>query len=141
MKSPESGGYEPHISPEKIAKKILWVSRHKPKALQVKKLSEIFGRIKIDLYPNRDHWRSAEKIAKFFWEGGYAEMVVVLPLSVIEKLCKKGIKPLWVQMNHVYDPDKADLQYNGRFYRFDGFRRIDRIDMVFSDIWNRGEVE
>lgn len=141
MKSPESGGYEPHISPELLPKKILWVSRHKPMPLQVDFLREIFGRIQIDLYSNNSHWRSAQKIADFFWQGKYTEIVVILPMSVIARLCEMGINPLWAEMDQIYSSSQADLSYNGRYYKFIGFRRIKEINMIFSDVWDRGETK
>jgi hypothetical protein len=101
-------------------------------ALQVAELERLFGQIQICQDVNS--WKCAEDIAKIFQNGNYNEMMVVLPLSVIAKLTEFGIKPLWADMQQVFDHSEADLTYSDRFYKFMGIRRIKTVRMEFEKI-------
>ena len=111
--------------------KIYWSSRHKPLSIQVKWLEEHFGE---PVEVVRGLVGNAREIAEDFRRSGCAEMVIVAPLWVIYHLLEEGICPLWADMEVVNNPDKADLHYRGRFYRFNGFKRIKAIKIEFEDL-------
>lgn len=110
--------------------RILWVSRHKPLPSQIIELRRIFGDIQIIQDPNP--FSCAEDIIQRFRSGGYCDLVVVAPLSVIGKLCELGIKPLWAEMEQC-DPEQAETEAGGRYYRFRRFRRVKRLVLEFEE--------
>jgi len=58
----------------------------------------------------------------------------VAPLWVIYHILKEGVKPLWADMEVIDDPAEADLEYRGRFYKFQGFKRISAIEIKYEDV-------
>jgi hypothetical protein len=50
-------------------------------------------------------------------------MVIVAPLSVIMEINKRGIRPLWSEMESAL-PGTADTTANGRYCKFKGFKRL-----------------
>lgn len=115
-----------------MKKRILWLSRHEPIEPQPAELRRLFGKVEIVHDPRS--FASAEEIVRRFKDGGYDEIVVVAPLSVITKLCELGVKPLWSQMDQVGTDDPADLVYRGRRYRFNRFRRIKAVKLEFEEV-------
>lgn len=118
-------------------KKLLWVSRHTPLPKQFQWLRRKFGEISIDQYPNYGRFASAEEIVKYFRNGRFDEMVVVLPFSVIAKITEMGVQPLYAKMDELkgdFDPNLIDLEYNGRFYHFDRFARVTALRLEFEEI-------
>jgi hypothetical protein len=115
--------------------KILWLSRHKPLPAQIAELERLFGRVAVTIDPKP--FSSAEEIMARFRAGGYDEMVVVAPLSVIARLTEMGIKPLWAEMKQISGPGpdpSREVEANGRWYRFERFRRIVNVQIVFDDL-------
>lgn len=112
-------------------KKILWMSQHRPLPSQISALKQIFGEIEVVQDPRP--FSSAEDIVGRFRKGGYDDIVVVAPLSVIAKLVEFGVKPLWAQMDQV-PPDQAEVSAKGRGYRFNRFRRIKELNLVFEEL-------
>jgi hypothetical protein len=115
--------------------KILWLSRHNPLPAQIAELERLFGNVEVAIDPRP--FSSAEEILARFQDGGYDEMVVVAPLSVIAKLTEMGIKPLYAEMEHIPSPshDPArEVKSNGRWYRFKKFKRIEKVQIVFADL-------
>ncbi len=112
--------------------KILWMSQHKPLDIQISALKEMFGndaRIIQDSKP----FSSAEEIVARYKVGGFDDMVIVAPLSVVSKLTELGIKPLWCQMDQMSSANQADITYRGRHYKFNRFRRIKTVKIEFED--------
>jgi len=109
--------------------RILWLSRHKPLPSQLRELRRIFGSVMViqDAKP----FSSADEIRQRFVSGGYDDIVVVAPLSVIQRLTELGIKPLWAEME-LCDPEKAEVWASGRPYRFKCFRRIMAIKIIYG---------
>jgi len=67
-------------------KKIFWMSRHKPHPRQIEMLREMYGQdtvVEQEFRPFDD----ARQIAKQYREGGFDDMVIVAPLSVIQVFC------------------------------------------------------
>jgi hypothetical protein len=116
-----------------MAKKVLWMSRHRPHPRQISALQALYGDdviIKREPRPFDD----AHEIAHRFREGRFDTMVVVAPLSVIAVLCTEGIRMLWSESVEENDPKKIDF-YGARNqgFRFVRFRRIKRVALEFED--------
>jgi len=112
-------------------KRILWLSRHDPLPSQIERLKKIFGDVVV--IKDSKPFSGAEDIANRFRNGKYDDLVAVAPLSVIAKLIEMGIKPIWAEMELV-NPEEAEVEANGRYYRFKKFRRINRIIFDFEDL-------
>lgn len=114
-------------------KKVLWVSRHQPHPRQIEALRNMYGDdvvVKEDPRP----FDNATTIADRFRRGGFDDMVIVAPLSVIQVLCKEGIRMLWSESVEESNPRKIDF-YGARRkgFRFVRFRRIRRVAIEFED--------
>ncbi|MEM2068407.1 MAG: hypothetical protein QXE50_05775 [Nitrososphaerota archaeon] len=113
-------------------KKIYWVSRHSPIRRQVDALKKIYGEdVRIIQDPNP--FSNAEEIVKRYRESGCDDILVVAPLSVIQRLVELGVKPLWSEMQ-VTKPEEADVSVNGRHYKFVKFRRVVGVKIEFQDL-------
>jgi len=112
-------------------KKILWVSRHDILPSQRAELNRLFGEVEVRKDPRP--FSSAEEIKERFQKGGYDEIVVVAPLSVIARLTELEIRPLWAEMEQC-DPSEAEVEAAGRWYRFRGFKRIKGIRIEFEEV-------
>lgn len=116
-----------------MAKKILWMSRHAPHRRQVEELQQRYGQDTVVEQESRP-FDDARQIAKRFLDGGYDDMVIVAPLSVIQVLCNEGIKMLWSEATEENDADKIEFRgARGQGYRFVRFRRIKRVALEFED--------
>jgi len=116
-----------------MVKKILWMSRHAPHRRQIETLRQEHGQDTV-VEQEAKPFDDARQIAKRFREGGYDDMVIVAPLSVIQVLCKEGIRMLWSEAVEENDPAKIEF-YGARRqgYRFGRFRRIKRVAIEFED--------
>lgn len=112
-------------------KKILWMSRHPWLPSQERELRRIFGEIKIEQVPNP--FASAEEVVKIFKQGGYDEMVIVAPLSIITRICDMGVHPLWAEMEIVPE-EKSEVEAASRYYRFKKFHRIRAVKLEFENL-------
>lgn len=122
--------------------KILWQSQHDPLPSQLAALKQLFG--EVEVVKNPLAFSSAEEIQKRFKDGGFDDIVVVAPLSVIARLVDLGIKPLWAEMDQV-PLNQAEVSAKGRGYRFNRFRRIKALHLEFEEItpnkkfyWTKG---
>ena len=115
------------------AKKILWMSRHTPGVSQLTALRQMFGHdvvVEQEARPFDD----ARQIARRYRGGGYDDLVVVAPLSVLAVLCTEGLKPLWSEAAEENDPTKIEFRgARGQGYRFVRFRRVKRVALEFED--------
>jgi len=112
-------------------KKIYWASQHSPLPCQIQWLEKHFKE-KIEIVKGLN--TNAEKIVNDFKKKNCEEMVVVAPLWVIYHIIQNGIKPLWADMQEVAPSEKYDLKYRGRCYKFNGFKRIEEIKIIYSDL-------
>lgn len=123
--------------------RVLWVSKHVPLHSQVQELRRLFGQdTTIDNFDKP--YASASAIISFFRDNKYDELVIVAPLTVSRSLLNCGIKPLYSQMEQV--PENSPLveltvnnareQVEGRkrYYRFIRFKRMERLEVVFSEL-------
>lgn len=115
-----------------MAKTILWLSQHRPNVPQEAGLRRLFGDVEIrqDVNP----FEGAQEILARFQEGGYNDLVVVAPLSVIDHLCRLGLRPLWAETVQVPRREGAHFSYRGRHYRFLRFRRVKAVRMEWTDV-------
>ena len=118
-------------------KRILWMSRHEPLPSQLAELARLFG---ADVCVEQDPapFAGAEAIVRRYREGGYDDLVVVAPLSVLAKIVDQGIRPLWSEMALV-SRGEAELSVprrDGRthYYRFDCFRRVKALRLEFEEL-------
>ena len=113
--------------------KILWMSRHRPLSSQVVELKHHFGEgVVVEQDPRP--FDNAEVVARRFKEGGFDDMVVVAPLSVIDHLCRMGLKPLWAEMIEETDPRKIEVRARNTGYRFSRFRRVKSVRLEFEEL-------
>ena len=113
-------------------KNILWLSQHQPLPRQLAKLRQLFGDAEVRQDVNS--FSNAEEIVRRVREGGYDEVVVVAPLSVIAKLCELGLRPLWAEMEQLQNRRDAEVSARGRYYRFLKFRRITAVRLEFEEL-------
>lgn len=113
--------------------KIMWFSRHAPIPKQITELMRIFGentKVTVDPKP----FSNADDVLDRYNRSGAKEMVIVAPMTVINELLKRGIKPLYAEMELVQDGEEYDVEANGRKFRFVKFTRIIRIDIVKEEL-------
>lgn len=117
--------------------KILWMSRHAPLASQEAELARLFGG---DIVVEQDPrpFSSAEDIAARYRRGGYDDLVVVAPLSVLSRLVDLGLKPLWAEMTLVgrAEAEVTMPRRSGRvdYYKFTRFRRVKALRLEFEEL-------
>ncbi|MDQ7814276.1 MAG: hypothetical protein RDU25_00505 [Patescibacteria group bacterium] len=81
------------------ATKILWLSRHHPDEGKERELRRVFGGevdVHVDDRPLSPD--GAQDVLGRMRSGGFAEVVLVAPTSILSELCQRGIKPLWPKM-------------------------------------------
>jgi hypothetical protein len=115
------------------AKKICWLSQHQIHSAQVKVLRQMFGE-DVQVIHDAQSFDSAETIVRRYKEGGYDDIIVVAPLSVIHRMTELGVRPLWAEAKEVKDRKLADWSIKGRHYRFLGFKRVKRLVLEFDDL-------
>jgi len=112
--------------------KILWVSRHPPLKSQILALKARFGE-GVEVIQDPNPFSGAEDIASRFKSGGFDDLVVVAPLSVIAHLVQLGLHPIWAEMEQVPE-SQAEVVTTGRGYRFLRFSRIKRVALQFEEL-------
>ena len=117
--------------------KILWLSKHKPLPREIGELQRLFGE-GTTVHTDMDPFTTADSIVEQFKQGGYGEIVAVAPLSVLQKLVDRGVRPIWAEMQEVGDRRMADLEYRGRLLRFVKFKRVTGLTLEFEEIQPQG---
>jgi len=105
-------------------KRVLWISRHPPLPREVEALERAFGKVQILQYAG--FVKDADHVVRLIHQYKADEVVTILPLSIVMRLCEKGVRPLWpecVQMKDGEDYDFVD-EGSGRKYRFVRFIRV-----------------
>lgn len=103
--------------------RILWVSRHDPTSIQYRELNRIFGDYRIILH--KRPVESAKEIVDLMSEHVASEVVVVLPIQLIEDLYTLfSIQPIRAHMHRVSDDD-GQVQFE-----HDYFYRVKKIEFV-----------
>lgn len=103
---------------------IVWFSRHLPTPRQRSSLKSLFGkdvRVRVDKRP----FDGADDVLARFHKSGATEMVIVAPYQVIRQLNKRGLRPIWAEMESVPSTHpEAEVHSKHGHYRFVGFKRI-----------------
>lgn len=114
-------------------KKILWVSRHEMQGVQMGALRRMFG-TDVEVIAETRPFDNAETIVRRVREGGFDDCIVVAPFSVLERMCQLGLRPLWAKADQVFDQVQADWNVKDRLYRFRGFSRVVKLELVLEDL-------
>jgi hypothetical protein len=112
--------------------RIIWFCRHEPLPSQIAELRRLFGP-DAEIIRDLDPFPTADEIYSRFRTHRGDEMVVLSSLSVLQRLCELGLKPLWVSME-VVTRAQADLVTAGRGYRFQKFQRVEKVEVKFSEL-------
>jgi hypothetical protein len=125
---------------------ILWISRHQPLKEQKKQLKQLFGDISFTLW--QSGVRDAEHVLELKKMFDADEIVTILPLTIIQKLCEIGVYPLYPEMKLIhdncmiegckeYDSSMDYIDFNARkHWRFVKFVRVKSIEMIYEEIKN-----
>lgn len=120
-------------------KRILWLSRHAPLAVQLERLRKKFG-ADTEIVQDALTFSNGDELIGRFQQGGFDDWVVVAPQSVLGRLCQLAEqlnvpKPLFAEMAQLpnWRKAEADTQFNGRYYRFVQFRRVKRAVLEFVE--------
>lgn len=116
-------------------KRILWLSRHRPLPVQIEELHRLWPGCEIA--QNVEPFGDAAEIVRRIRRGGYDEIVVVAPLSVLDQLCQRGVRPIRAEMDQIQtltDPTREVEAPGGRIYRFREFRHVVRLELVTEEL-------
>lgn len=116
-----------------MAKRLLWVSRHPMNSVQMAALRRMFG-ADVQVTEDPRPWDNAETIVRRVRELGYDDVIVVAPYSVLARMVDLGLRPLWSEAEQVKDQSQSDWSVKGRFYRFLGFKRVERLVLELEDL-------
>jgi hypothetical protein len=117
--------------------KVLWASRHSPVAAQVKELQRLFGAVEIT--HDERKFTNVEDLVERYRAGGFSEMVFIGPLSILELLCLKGLRPLRAKLAKCTAAE-AEINYNGRWRRFLGYKRALSVTVLEEDVKPNGRI-
>jgi hypothetical protein len=113
-------------------KAVYWVSRHDLTPSQ--KVALASWRVVKDPRP----FSNADQIVKRYRGSGCDDIIVVAPLSVLQALVKKGIRPVWAEMEEAAPGDGevclgGHPDFIGRWVRFKCFLRVRNVLVEFED--------
>jgi len=118
-----------------MAKKIWWFSRHKPMDFQIPILREKFGEDMVLVQSSESEaYMTGDKIVECMHRERFDEIIMVAPLSVIEKVIERGLRPIKAEVVEVKDAHSATFIFNRRHYKFIKFVRIVRIEIITEDL-------
>jgi len=113
-------------------KKIYWVSRHAPLLSQISELKRIFKE-DVELIIDPNPFSSAKEIAERYKRSGCSDLVVVAPLSVLQKLVEEeSLHPLYAVM--IETKEGAEVEVKGKYYRFSCFKRVKGVKLELEGI-------
>jgi hypothetical protein len=116
-----------------LEKRILWFSRHEPLPSQRAELDRLFPGNTLVVVP--DGFRNANDILRTYERLRGDDLVLIAPLTVVKHLVGHGVKPIWSDMRVVpADDPTAELYFNGRAYKFAGFRRVTSVDVKYEEV-------
>lgn len=115
-----------------MPKKILWLSGHEMNGIQMCALRRMFG-ADVELVEQVGWVGNADQIVETYQRGGFDDLIIVAPMSVIAKVVEAKIHPLWSEAV-ICSQGQHDWETNGRYYRFARFRRIRRLAFEFEDL-------
>lgn len=104
-------------------KRVLWISRHPPIPKEIEALERAFGKVQIFQYAG--FVRDADHVIQLIKQYRADEVVTILPLSIIMRLCERGVRPLWPECVQAEGDDYDFIDENsGRKYKFVRFVRV-----------------
>ena len=119
--------------------RIVWMSRHQPTIRQRAALLALFPLHHL-LIDNRA-FDSADQIIERWRMAGADEMVVVAPMTVIREIVKRGIHPLYAEMQQVpCSHPQSEVRIKGRCYRFLKFQRVRSLQFELEPIQPQSQV-
>ena len=113
-------------------KRVYWVSKHSLTPLQAKELAEC------EVVKDPRPFSNAEQIVKRYHESKCDDMIVVAPLSVLQRLVALGIHPVWADMEECdatlgeFRIPRAGDSSAGRWMRHRRFLRIKNVSVEFD---------
>lgn len=118
---------------------IAWYSRHAPTSRQLASLRSLYGN---DVSINQDTraFDSADLIAERYRSSKADDLVVVAPLSVVQALVRRGVQPIWAEMECVAsNHPNAEVRIKSRvgrvrYYRFIQFWRVRDIKLDLAPV-------
>ena len=114
-------------------KRVLWVSQHPMHGVQMGALRRMYG-ADVKVTADNRPFDSAKVIVRRVREGGYDDVIVVAPYSVLDRMCKLGLRPLWAEAEIVQHKSQSDWSVRNRHYRFAGFKRVQELRLVLEDL-------
>lgn len=104
-------------------KRIMWISRHPPLPKEVEALEKAFGEVQILQYGAKV--KDVDHVLHLMEQYKADEVVTILPLTIMMRLCERGVRPLWPECTQV-DGDDYDFvdEKTGKKYRFVRFLRV-----------------
>lgn len=118
---------------------IVWFSRHEPTSRQLAALKSLYSTAPT-IVRDTAAFDTASDIEARFRASGADEMVLVAPLAVVQALVKRGLHPLWAQMEQcaASHPERevtiTPRSSKPRHYRFIKFWRINSIKLDLHEI-------
>jgi len=110
-------------------KRVLWISRHPPLPKEVEALEKALGRIQILQYASSV--RDADHVLRLVEQYKADEVVTILPLSIIMRLCERGLHPIWPECVQVENGEYDFIdEGSGRKYKFTRFVRVREVKLV-----------
>jgi hypothetical protein len=87
---------------EETLKKLLLVSRHRPRPEQVTELEKYYGE-EVEIHRFRQTVRDVDQIITAYTKGRYDDLIVVLNMHLLSELTERGVKPLSPRMGRTAD--------------------------------------
>lgn len=97
-------------------------------------LNELYPDRKVIIHKDISPFADVQEIIDKIKEGDYDDVVAVAPLWLIYHLFHKGLRPLYPIMDKVTDKQLAELTIKDRLYKFNRFKRIERMEIFFKEI-------
>lgn len=113
-------------------KKVLLVASHGLHAVETQVLEKMYGEIALTSYIGDA--TQAEQVVNDYKKGGYSDLVVIAPYSVIDRMCQLGVRPLWPEAVTVLSKEPWDWQVRDRYYCFLRFKRAAGFKLQFEEL-------
>ncbi|MEM0377173.1 MAG: hypothetical protein QXI90_05320 [Thermofilum sp.] len=120
--------------------RVLWVSRHPPCSAEKEELRRVFGEsVMVIHYSSRV--RDAQHVLQLKEMFGADEVVVILPPTIVKRLCEIGLHPIIPEVEQVDDSGDFDFEDKGHRYRFRRFVRVEKVEVRAVPLEPRSPAE
>ncbi|MEM2100350.1 MAG: hypothetical protein QXP45_03310 [Thermoproteota archaeon] len=100
---------------------------------EVEALEKVFGKVQIFQYASGV--RDADHVLTLISQYKADEIVTILPISIIMRLCERGVYPLWPECLQVNSNDYDFIdEGSGRKYKFIRFVRVRGVRMIVEPL-------